>query len=84
VLRDLLKVCEQQAAIRAPALIATASGQGRQALRVEIDRLRALSRINPSVRHEEIAFFEQQLQLLENVLQAISPRLDALRVLVAT
>jgi ATP-dependent helicase HepA len=84
VLRGLLKVCEQQAAARAPALIAAASGHGRQALRVEIDRLRALSRVNPSVRHEEITFLEQQLQLLENVLQAISPRLDALRVLVAT
>jgi hypothetical protein len=61
-----------------------AGQQARRALQVETDRLRALSGINPAVRHEEIEFFEYQLQLLESVLHAASPRLDALRIMVAT
>lgn len=84
VLRELLKRCEQLAAAEAPA-IATRSGlQARRALQVEIDRLRALIRVNTTVRAEEIEYFEYQQQLLDSVLHAISPRLDALRVIVAT
>ena len=79
-----MKICEQQSTSRAPALIAAAGQQSRQALALEIERLRALSRVNASVRQEEIAFFEHQLQLLERVLDAVSPRLDAVRVMVAT
>ncbi len=84
VLRNLLRACDQQAAGRAPAITTVSGGHAQHALQVEIDRLRALSRVNPSVRHEEIEFFEYQQQLLESVLHAASPRLDALRVMVAT
>lgn len=83
-LRSLLPLCEQRAASMAPAMTAASGRQARQALQIEIERLHALSRVNPSVRHEEIEFFEYQQQLLESVLQAMSPRLDALRIIVAT
>jgi len=84
VLRSLLQSCELQAANLAPPLIAAASEQKRRSLQTEIDRLRALSRVNSAVRDDEIGFFEQQQCLLEEVLGSISPRLDAVRVMVAT
>ena len=46
--------------------------------------LRALQKINPNVRDEEIVFFEQQLATLSRVLESAALRLDALRVIVAT
>ena len=84
VLRTLLERCEQEAAGQAPALVQAAAAHRRGALQAEIERLRALSRVNPAIREEECRFFERQLQLLETVLQSAGPRLDALRVMVAT
>jgi len=46
--------------------------------------LKALKKVNPNVRDEEITFFETQWQMLEQVLDSAAPRLDALRVIVAT
>ena len=83
VLRRLLHTCESEANARAPALLDSARGQMRHNLQTEIDRLRALSRVNPAVREEESAFFERQLALLDEVLRSVSPRLDAVRVMVA-
>jgi ATP-dependent helicase HepA len=84
LLRTLLQECDRQAAARAPLITATSSRQAHRALQLEIDRLRALSRVNATVRPEEIEFLEYQRQLLDSVLHAVNPRLDALRVMVAT
>jgi ATP-dependent helicase HepA len=84
VLRELLVHCESQAKQQAPALVSSAGEQRRGALQAEIDRLRALSRVNPAIREEECRFFDRQLQLLEEVLESVGPRLDAIRVMVAT
>jgi ATP-dependent helicase HepA len=84
VLRKLLRSCESQAAARAPSLISAAGERKRRSLQEEIERLRALSRVNPAIREEECAFFETQLRRLEEVLKSVSPRLDAVRVMVAT
>ena len=84
VLRTLLQNCARQAEERAPGIIARTRKRGQQALQNELDRLRALSQVNSSVRGEEMAFFQQQQQLLADVLHAVSPRLDAVRVMVAT
>jgi ATP-dependent helicase HepA len=84
VLRKLLQSCELQAGEYAPGLVSTAAEQRRRRLQAEIHRLHALSRVNPAVRDEESAFFEHQLQLLEEILHSVSPRLDAVRVMVAT
>jgi ATP-dependent helicase HepA len=73
-----------QAGEQAPGLVSAAGDQRRRRLQAEIHRLRALSRVNPAVRDEESAFFEHQLQLLEEMLHSVSPRLDAVRVMVAT
>jgi len=84
VLRGLLAQCEQQAIQEAPEIIATAGKQARRRLDTELHRLRALAGLNANVRDEEIDFFTRQLALVDEVLATTSPRLDSLRVLVAT
>jgi len=49
-----------------------------------VDRLKALRRVNPNVREEEIAFFEVQQKALVKAIDNAVPRLDALRVIVTT
>jgi len=44
--------------------------------------LRALNKVNLNIRHEEIEYFEHQLQSLQQVLDAASLRLDAVRVII--
>lgn len=56
----------------------------RQLLQGEIERLLDLQQANPNIRDEEIVFFREELQRVEEALQSASPRLDALRVIVAT
>jgi ATP-dependent helicase HepA len=48
----------------------------------EINRLKALQQVNPNVRDDEIAFYQQQLQALTRLIDATRLRLDALRVIV--
>ena len=84
VLRTLLQDCVQLAEARAPDIIDHASQGSRQALQNELERLRALLRVNSSIRREEVEFFERQQQLLTDTLRSASPRLDAVRVMVAT
>ncbi len=83
-LRELLANCESVADRQSPALISRAREQSTRSLLHEIDRLRALARVNPNVREEEIEFMEMQLEALTIALDSASFRLDALRVVVAT
>jgi ATP-dependent helicase HepA len=48
----------------------------------ELDRLRALARVNPSVRPDEISALERRRELLGQALAKTHLRLDALRLLV--
>ncbi len=84
ILRGLVDECERQALREAPEIIATAGKQARQGLETELHRLRALAQLNGNVRSEEIDFFTRQLALVDEVLVNTNPRLDSLRVLVAT
>jgi ATP-dependent helicase HepA len=83
-LRTMLKAAETHARRQTPKRLDEALNQARHTLLGEVDRLRALRRVNPNVREEEIAFFEGQWQTLERIIEAVSPRLDALRVIVTT
>ena len=83
-LRALITACESLAHRQAPAILATAHEQSRQTLLQEIHRLKALGKVNPNVRDEEIRFLELQLEALTTALDAASLRLDALRVLIVT
>jgi ATP-dependent helicase HepA len=83
-LRDIVKASESIANRQTPELLDKARKQSRQTLEKEINRLKALRRINPNVRPEEIEFMELQLDALTAALDAASFRLDALRVIVVT
>ena len=83
-LKTMMKDCEQQAQARQPELLAQAHKQSEQTLMREVNRLRALQQINPNIRQEEIDFFEQQLDMLNDVLDSATLRLDAVRIIVAT
>lgn len=83
-IRNLVAIAEKQAMKKAPGILETAHKQTKQTLQKEINRLKALKQVNPNVRDEEIEFFETQWQMLEQVLDSAAPRLDALRVIVAT
>jgi ATP-dependent helicase HepA len=51
-------------------------------LDAELDRLRALAQVNPSVRPDEIAFVESRRERLSRQLDRVRLHLDALRVIV--
>ncbi|NNL06979.1 MAG: RNA polymerase-associated protein RapA [Gammaproteobacteria bacterium] len=82
VLKTLLEHCEQHAQQQAPSIFKQAHAQSEEILMREINRLKALQQVNPNVRDAEIAFFEQQLQALTQLIDATRLRLDALRIIV--
>ena len=84
VIRNLVRIAETQALEQAPGILEAAHQQTKQTLQKEINRLKALQQVNPNVRDEEITFFETQWRVLDKVLDSAVPRLDALRVIVAT
>ena len=84
LIRQLVSVSEDLARAQTPNIIPSAHKQIKQTFTQEIERLKALSKVNPTVREEEIQFFEQQLQSLARLFDSAGLRLDALRVIVAT
>jgi ATP-dependent helicase HepA len=82
-LRSLFSRCEETADQQTPEILKQAHEDSSEILEREINRLKALSQINPNIRDEEIEFFEQQLAALNEVLDAASLRLDSLRVIIA-
>jgi ATP-dependent helicase HepA len=79
-LRAMLAAAEQLARGRSSALLAEAHAHAAQLLEGEIDRLKALKRINPNVRDEEIRFLQGQWEAVRQALTSAGVRLDALRV----
>jgi ATP-dependent helicase HepA len=84
ILKLLVDHCEQTAHLQVSTLLDEAHSQASETLSREINRLKALGQVNPNVRAEEIQFFELQLEVLTEVLDSATLRLDALRVIVAT
>ncbi len=83
VLKEMAKASEAQAGEEAPTILREALDKTRSTLQGEIQRLKALQRVNPNVRDEEIRYFEEQWVALSLALESASLRLDALRVIVA-
>lgn len=79
----MLKQGEVIAHATAGQLQAQASERMSDELGHELERLRALARVNPSVREDEIEQLQQRIELLEDYLQKTHLRLDALRMVVA-
>ena len=82
ILKQMAKASEAQAGQEAPTILREALGKTRDTLQGEIQRLKALQRVNPNVRDEEIRYFEEQWAALSLALESASLRLDALRVIV--
>ena len=84
ILKAMLERCEKTAQQQVVAVLGQAHPDSSEALLREVNRLKALSKVNPNVRASEIEFFENELAALSKVLDSASLRLDALRVMVAT
>lgn len=84
VIRQLLGKAGRLAEQQTPTILDTAVHHGRELLFEEINRLKELQEINPNIRQEEITYFEQQWTRLNVSLEAAVPRLDAIRVIVAS
>ncbi|MCU7835673.1 MAG: RNA polymerase-associated protein RapA [gamma proteobacterium symbiont of Taylorina sp.] len=83
-LQQIISKAESRCEQYTPKILQSAKDDSQIILNNEIDRLRALSKVNPNIRHEEIDFLQQQLQALEAIFSSIKPRLDALRVIIAS
>lgn len=81
-LRSTLQFCRQQAELKTPAILNTAHQHIQTTLEKEINRLKALKKVNPNIRDNEIEFFESQWHALDDVINTAKPRLDALRVII--
>ena len=84
VIRTLLESCDQIANDRAPAILNETHQHISHSLQAEIDRLIALRQVNPNVRDTEIQFLENQINTVSHALENSKPRLEAIRVIVAT
>jgi ATP-dependent helicase HepA len=84
ILKAMLQRSEKFAELKSTKLLAHAHQHATETLSIEINRLKALSKVNPNIRTEEITHFEKQLSLLTEVIDNANIRLDAVRVIVAT
>jgi len=84
VIRKMINASETVAEKRAPQIMAQAHNNSEHNLKLEIERLQSLRKVNLNIRDEEIVFFENQRQKLRIVLESASIRFDALRVIIAT
>jgi len=84
ILQKMLAHSETLALKPLAALVEASSAQMLLALKLEVDRLRALQEVNPSVRDDEIDFLKERALQIDDYLQTAQLRLDAVRVIIAT
>jgi len=84
ILKAMLQRSEKFAELKSVKLLEQAQQYATDTLTIEINRLKALSKVNPNIRADEISYFEKQLSMLTEVIDAANIRLDAVRVIVAT
>jgi ATP-dependent helicase HepA len=84
ILKAMLQRSEKFAELKSAKLLELAQQNASNILSIEINRLNALSKVNPNIREDEIRYFEKQLSMLTEVIDAANIRLDAVRVIVAT
>ena len=84
ILKAMLQRSEKYGELKSAKILAHAQQHATETLTKEINRLNALSKVNPNIRKAEISYFEQQLSRLTDVIESANLRLDAVRVIVAT
>ena len=80
----MLQRSEKYGELKSVKVLQQAQQHAAETLSIEINRLNALSKVNPNIRTEEILHYEKQLSMLTEVIDAANLRLDAVRVIVAT
>ena len=80
----MLERAREHTVAAARARIAEAIAKADALLSGEVQRLRALARVNPSVCPEEIAALEQEREAVLAALPTARPRLDSLRLVAST
>ncbi len=80
----MLERAREEALLQAQQRITEAVAQADALLGAEVQRLRALARVNPAVRAEEIAALEAEREALLAALPTARPRLDSLRLVAST
>ena len=84
ILKAMLQRSEKYAELKSNKVLQQAQAHATETLSIEINRLKALSKVNPNIRVDEISYYEKQLSMLTDVIDAANLRLDAVRVIVAT
>jgi len=84
ILKAMLQRSEKFAELKSVKILDQAQQHASETLSKEINRLKALSKVNPNIREDEINYFEKQLSSLAELIDGANIRLDAVRVLVAT
>ena len=84
ILKAMLKRSEKYAELKSKKILQQAHEHAKETLSKEVNRLKALSKVNSNIRADEISYFENQLSMLTGVIDAANLRLDAVRVIVAT
>ena len=80
----IVEKADALAQARLPALIEAATKTNRDRLESEASRLRALQKVNPAIRDEEIAYFTDQITQAEEHLSRATLEIQAVRVLITT
>ncbi len=83
ILKAMLQRSEKYAELKSAKILEHAQQHAEGILSKEINRLKALSKVNPNIRAEEINYFEKHLSMLTEVINGANIRLDAVRVIVA-
>jgi len=84
ILKAMLTRSEKFGELKSARLLTQAHQCATETLTIEINRLKALSKVNPNIRKEEISYFENQLSRLTEVIDSANLRLDAVRVILVT
>ncbi len=83
-IKTMLDTSEALAKAQSSTALKTAHKQATQQLQGEINRLKALRKVNPNVRDDEIQYFDDTLATLNEVMDKTKVRLEALRIIVTT
>ena len=80
----MLRVTEIIAGKQSKPLIEAAVAKAKETLSAEISRLEQLRQVNPSIREDEISAAKRELTEVEQHLTKAGPRLDAVRLILAS
>ncbi|GGY68249.1 RNA polymerase-associated protein RapA [Cellvibrio zantedeschiae] len=78
---EMLQKAEDKAKPQQADLIAAAQQKVKEEINTELDRMKALAKVNPNVRQSEIDYLQERLAASQHYLSQAKLRLDSLRVI---